>query len=208
MKGILLLVPMLLFSPAAYAQQKKPPPGVPSAPQPNAPPRSDVQNLPPTPRASGPPTNCNTAGGYPCTKSNWNVPSCTTTPTYGGSNGSQDSGPCLAGVLRCKGSTNTCTTGSLPSQTGSPPQILQGNTSWIALVGNFPQTTYTSDSFYDNNALQYSNIYTYVVTVMYSGSGGGVWSSYSAPFQVSFGQAPTAPAGTPATPLSLVVVTQ
>lgn len=215
MKGTVLFVSTLLLSSAAFYAQK-PPPGVPSAPtiggpaQHKAPPQN-VQNNPDlykTTKATGPPTNCNTNGGYPCTKSTWNVASCTTTPTYGGPNGSQDSGPCIAGILRCKGSTNTCTVASLPTQTGSPPQVLNGNAMWNAIVGNIPQTTYTSDPYYDNNALQYNTIYTYVVTTMYSGSGGGVWSAYSAPFQVAFGTAPQAPPGFTATPQGLSVVAQ
>jgi hypothetical protein len=200
------------FALTVFGQTKKPPPGVPGAPgvqnYPQSPATPSPFNNSPAPRATTPPAKCNTAAGYPCTKSTWSVASCTQTPTYGGPNGSQDSGPCYAGVLRCTGSTNVCTTASLPVQTGSPPQVLMGNTMWTALIGNFPQTTTSSDAFYDNSGLNYQTVYTYVITVEYTGSGGGVWSAYSAPFQDAFGPAPQAPAGTPATPTGLSVVQQ
>jgi hypothetical protein len=214
MKGKTLLISaLLLFTAAAFAQKPKAPPGVPATPTMQQPPPRNVENnpnpFPPaTPKATLPPANCSTATGYPCTKSTWNVASCTSTPTFGGPNNSQDSGPCIACVLRCKGSTNVCTAASMPTQTGNPPQVCQGNANWQALIGNMSQTTFSSDPFYDNSGLQYSNVYTYIVTTMYSGSGGGIWSPYSPPFQVAFGQAPQSPPGYTATPAGLVVVTQ
>ena len=143
-----------------------------------------------------PPANCSTSTGFPCAKLTSSVVSCSATATFNGPNGSQDSGPCLIGVLRCTGS---CTAASLPVQTGTPPQTLVGNATWKVLTSTLAQSAFTA-TYYDNASLAYSTTYTYALVAEYSGSGGGVWSAYSSPFQLVFGTAPTAPAGIPATP--------
>jgi hypothetical protein len=154
------------------------------------------------------PTNCSTATGYPCSKNTWEVVSCSPTITNNGPGGSQDSGPCIAAMLRCVGTAATCSASSLPVQTGAAPQAFVGNATWKVVTSTFGQTSPAGGPYYDNSGLLYNATYWYAVAVEYSGAGGGLWSAYSAPFQISFGAAPQAPLGTPATPAQGVSAVQ
>jgi hypothetical protein len=158
-------------------------------------------------QAQAPPPNCSTATGSPCQKITWTAVSCSATVTNGGTNGAQDSGPCVIGVLRCTGTSTVCTTASLPVQSSTVGAALIGNSTWKVLTGTLAETT-SNGTYFDNAGLSYSTTYTDVLTAEYSGAGGGVWGAYSSTFQVAFGQAPQAPAGVPATPSGGAAVTQ
>lgn len=155
------------------------------------------------------PPNCNTAGGQPCSKTSWNVASCSSTVTHNGPNGAQDGGPCTIAILRCTGSATTCTTASLPPQNGAAGNPPAGNALWKVLTSSLAQTTTAGGPYFDNVGLAYNTTYFYTVIAEYSGAGGGVWSAYPATFSsVVFGAAPTPPLGFTATPDTVTTVTQ
>jgi hypothetical protein len=132
----------------------------------------------------------------PCAGLSWSNGTDITPSISTNSSGVETSGPAVAVFMRCTvTATQSCAVAN---------GVLATPSAWNAVsVTNGQSLNETSNiggPFYDTN-VSYNTTYSYTLSLTWTGSLGGVASSYAIPFQLTFSAAPTT---TPSTPTGIV----